>query len=209
MLDRILFIILFSSLTTLSSAMIFTNRALWETAVVNETTETFNSISVDTDFTDGFTVNNITLDVVGSFNDPLTQIDAIPYVFTFGSRDGTVVYLNYPNNGPDITVEFAQAVTAFGFDYNFGFQMDVVYGGTSETLSTSGTQFFGFVAESGVSINSFTLSIPSGASVDGGGYFDNVSTVVVPEPATAGIFMGIITLMLATLGSRRLVQRKH
>jgi hypothetical protein len=208
MFSRIIIFLSFVSLSTLSSAMVLSNRASWESMVNGETTETFNSVTVDTDFTNGFTVNDLTLDVVGSVDDPNTQLDAIPYAFTFGSRDETVVYLNYPSNGPDVTVEFAQPVSAFGFDYNFGFPMAVEYNGTSTLLSTSsGDQFFGFIGGNGVSITSFTLAIPSGESVDGGGYFDNVSTVVVPEPASAGILMGILGL-IAVAGCRHRITCK-
>ena len=203
MINRIVISISFVSLVTLSSAMDFSNRALWESMLTGETTETFNSVTMDTDFTNGFTVNDVTLDVLGSFDDSFTKLDATPYTFNFGTRDGTVVYLNFPSNGPDTTVEFAQAVSAFGFDYNFGFPMEVEYNGTSTLLSTSGDQFFGFIGGNGVSITSFTLSIPTGASVDGGGYFDNVSSVVVPEPASVGIFMGAIGFLMATCFRRR------
>ncbi len=193
------------------------------------THENFDAVTADQSFqmADGSkTVGPLTFSetgsTAGSSNGNPNRVDATAFE-TSGifSGDGTTyVYLavnaddNNPGSAYGVDLDFAVPVSAFGGDFTSfigstlgeAFRLTLLNATTAgsfllPTPASSGTHFFGIVADPGDTFAGIAfaadMSLPSRRGTQG---LDNISVVLVPEPAAGA---------LALLGSLSLIRRRR
>lgn len=193
--------------------VLYNSRAAFLSAVGGATSsENFNSVAADTSFGgSSLNVGLITLSsnagINPTFNNPEALVDLSPFgPGAGGGIDGSaLVNAQGLDRGEFIDMSVADAINAFGFDYqNYdsgGDALSVLIGADVVT-SLAGTGFLGIISDA--SFNSLRFLSSSGDDAPNG-TFTNLDNVVfgnaVPEPGT--LALAGLALAAAGLGRRR------
>lgn len=178
------FLALASSYANSAILTVFDDRATFNAALSDSTTETFNSFASDQSFS-GVNVDVGDFTLFAENTGVRNLIDALPAVGTATAINGTT-FLNYFLNDSSATIIFDTAITAIGFDiFAFGNVGNVssltVLDRTFDQsdITNSSSQFFGFTSDTAFTTLTFASTINDGFTIDDITY-GNVSSVSAP-----------------------------
>ena len=183
----------------------YTDRAAFGAAAGALTTQTFNAFGADTSFQNvPLVVGDFSIVGLGSAQLNRNYIDVSPFMFpTQGTGDGTpfAALLVAAGGGSQVTISFADAITAWGADFGDLSQGNVqrtsiTVGGASlipASTNMTAVRFYGFTSDTPFT----SLTFNSTGMNDGFG-IDNVSyafaarapAAAVPEPSAWAMMIG-------------------
>jgi hypothetical protein len=196
----------------------YTDRALFEAALtgLNPSYERFdenlNGFSSDVSFhSSSLALNGFSIAGFGASSSTINLVDTSPFESSGKQSFDTSSYLrlHHFESTRGYTVTFSPGALAWGADVvdteRASSNLNLSDGTTLDfpTTGASNTSFIGFISDQQI----FSMTSVGGVTGDAIG-IDNVTTVLVPEPSSAGIFVGSIALVMLLRRQRFLTDGK-